>query len=137
MTAQNGAMLRIKIGDGSTPELFTIIGGMRVAAMRLVNRKLENPHVASGAWRSLQTDGGLRALSLSGSGIFTDDEAEELLRGHAFAGDAANYELSFGNGDKLQGAFLIAAYERTGEMNDAEQYKLTLESAGEVMFTAG
>jgi len=134
MTTQDGADIVIKIGDGQTPENFTLVGGLRVVQMALSNPLLSASNRATGAWRQLQ-DAGVRSLSIQASGIFTDSQAEELVRQHAFGGGLANYQFVFGNGDHFEGAFCVAGYERGGNQDNAETYQLALESAGQIDFT--
>ena len=85
-------------------------------------------------WRQLLSGGGVRTLSVSGSGVFTDETSEETMRGYAFAGSVDNYELIFGNADTLSGAFQISSYERSGDHNGEETYSMTLDNAGDVTF---
>ena len=137
MTAQKGSLLVIKAGNAGTPETFSIIGGLRVTQLTLNNQPMDSTHLESGVWRTLMTNAGARSLLLTGSGIFTDSASEEILRSSAFAGIMRNYELAFGNGDKVSGAFLLTQYERAGEVDGEETYTLSLESAGAITFTAG
>lgn len=135
MAAYKGSLVLIRIGDGNETETFTTLGGLRVASLRLANHKVEAGHVGSGAWRTLMAHSGLRSLTVAGNGVFSDETSEERLRAQAFSGAVSNYELRFGNGDMLQGVFMVGSYERTGKMGDVETYALVLESAGEVSFT--
>src|SRR5689334_4507882 len=104
MTAQRGALVLIKVGNGGDPENFTTIGGLRAARMVLDAQALDNSDLESGAWRRLLAGGGIRSVMLGGSGLFTDSAAEETLRGYAFAGAIHNYRFVFANGDSLAGA---------------------------------
>lgn len=136
MSAQNGALVLLKMGDGGTPtETFTTIGGMRANSFTLNNQAVDATNKDSGAWRQLLEGAGIRAVSLSGSGIFTDSAAEETLRSAAFNNSIDNYELHFGNGDKLSGAFQITSYNRGGSYDGEETYSASFASAGAITFT--
>lgn len=138
MTAQKGEDLLLKIGNGATPtESFADIGGMRGTSFALRNRIIDASSLTSGKWRKLAGSAGIQSFSVSGEGYFTDSSAEETLRGYAFSGAASNYELHFGNGDKISGSFIIAEYSRSGDMKSQENYAIRLESAGEVSFVSG
>lgn len=136
MTAQNGALLLLKVGNGAGPETFTTVGGMRLTRMLLNNRGVEANVLGGGRWRAMMTGGGFQSLSVSASGAFTNAAAEETLRGYAFAGSVNNYKLTFGNGHSLTGAFMIAQYERVGPHDAEEAFSLTLESAGAITYAA-
>jgi TP901-1 family phage major tail protein len=138
MTAQSGDDVILKIGNGASPtEVFTAVGGLRRTSFTMNNKVIESSNLGSGKWRKLISGAGIESAALSGSGYFTDSAAEEALRGHAFAATANNYELHFGNGDKLSGAFLVSRYSRVGDFGSQEDFAIDLESAGVVTFAVG
>lgn len=136
MPAYNGSLVLIKIGDGGGPEIFSTIGGLRTSRLTLGNQTLDTSHAESGVWRQLLNNAGIRSLTISGSGLFTDVATEETLRGYAFAGTVNNYRFVFANGDYVTGPFLITSYERSGSNGNEEIYSLSLASAGTLVFTA-
>ncbi|MGE3714352.1 MAG: phage major tail protein, TP901-1 family [Alphaproteobacteria bacterium] len=135
MAAQKGSLLLLKVGDGGEPESFTTIGGLRTNSLTHNNQTVDTTNKDSGAWRQLLQGAGLRSVSLTGSGVFTDSATEETVRGYAMANEIRNYQMTFGNGDVLEGPFHITAYQRAGSYNNEETYSLTLVSAGTVTFT--
>ena len=136
MTAQNGALVLIKVGNGGSPETFSTIGGLRTSGMLLNNHPLDATNRESGAWRQLLTGAGIHSLYIEGTGLFTNSASEETLRGYAFANSANNYKFIFANGNNLTGSFMVTSYERRGNYNEEETFHLTLESAGTVTFAA-
>jgi TP901-1 family phage major tail protein len=137
MTAQKGALVLLKIGSGGMSESFATVGGLRATEMQIEAEALDCSNPASGAWRSVLAGAGMRAMRLSGQGLFTDSAAEETLRGTAFSGSIKNYQLHFGNGDVVSGAFSITHYQRGGEVGSEERFALTLESSGAVTCSLG
>jgi len=138
MTAQKGKNIVLKIGDGGSPaESFTTVAGLQMTRMAIGQQIIDASHVAGGAWRQVGDASGSRQMSISGEGVFEDSAAEESLRAKAFGGNSANYELRFGNGDKIAGAFMVSSYLQQGEVQDAQHFMLTLESAGAISFVAG
>lgn len=133
MTYYSGALLLLKVFNDYDKK-FTIVGGMRTTKFLLNNQLIDVTNKSSGKWRELLGDAGIASASLSGQGIFTNEESEEVMRHAAFAGSITEFELIFGNGDSLCGKFLIAHYERAGNYNDEENYAITLESAGKLSF---
>ena len=130
------------IRDSSTGTPATI-GGLRSTSMTIngemvdVTDKDANAFISSGndKARILLQGGGVRSMSLSASGVFTDSSTENILRGFAFDGAIQNYDLVFSDGSKISGAFLITSYERAGEFNGEETYSVTLESSNTITYT--
>lgn len=135
MTAQKGSLVLLKVGDGESSESFTTIGGLRTTQLTHNNQPVDATHKGSGAWRELLNGAGIRTVTISGNGIFTDSAAEETVRGFAMNNQIKNYQLTFGNGDALTGAFQITNYQRAGAYDGEENFAITLASAGEITFT--
>jgi len=134
MTAQNGALVLIKAGNGGSPEVFTTIGGLQVNEMLLNCHALNATNLESGAWQQLLGSAGNLSLHISGNGLFTNSTSEETVRGNAFSGSANNYEFVFANGNYVTGPFMITTYQRSGQYDSEEIYALTMESAGTINF---
>lgn len=137
MAAQKGSLFVLKVGDGASPEVFATVGGLRITAMTINNGQVEITNKGSGGARELLAAAGIQAMSIAGSGVFTDVAAEETVRSYAAANSINNFEIVAGNGDKWEGAFLITSYERGGDHNSEETFGIRLESSGAVTFTAG
>lgn len=132
MSAQSGGLflLKIKTKDSN----YQTIGGLRTTRFMLNNNLVDATNKTSGGWRDVLPGGGIKQVSISGSGIFTDSASERKLRELAFENKIEDYQLTFGNGEKLEGSFQISSYERAGNYNDEEVYSLTLESSGMVTY---
>jgi TP901-1 family phage major tail protein len=137
MVAQKGSLVLLKVGNGQPVESFITLGGLRTTRLMLNSQAVNASNKDSGAWRMLLAGAGIRSLSMTGHGIFTNAASEALIRGYAFAGSIQRYRLTFGNGDSLTGPFQITSYERAGEYDGEETYSVTLESAGVVEFVGG
>lgn len=136
MSAKKGSLVLIKIGNGGIPEIFTTVGGLRTSRIAINSQLLNTTNIESSAWRQLLNSAGQRSVSINGSGAFTDAASEEILRSKAFSGSIANYQFVFSNGDYITGPFLVGFYERSGDYDAEETFSITLESAGNVVFTA-
>jgi TP901-1 family phage major tail protein len=140
MAVQKGSSFLLKDNSTGTP---ATIGGLRSTSMSIngemvdVTTKDSNAFVTSGndKARDLLQGGGIRSMSISASGVFTDSSTENILRGFAFDGAIQNYDLIFGDGSSVKGAFLITSYERAGEYNGEETYSVTLESHNTITYT--
>ena len=59
----------------------------------------------------------MRSVSVSASGIFLGSAAEASIRANALAGLVDAYELSFEDGEKLRGRFLVQRLDYAGDFN--------------------
>ena len=140
MAAGKGSSFLLKDNSTGTP---ATVGGLRSTSMTIngeavdITTKDSNAFISSGndKARDLLQGGGVRSMTLSASGVFTDSSTENLVRGFAFDGAIQNYDLIFSDGSKISGAFLITSYERAGEFNGEETYSLTLESSNTITYT--
>ena len=140
MAAGKGSSFLLKDNSTGTP---ATIGGLRSTSMTIngemvdITDKDANAFISSGndKARTLLQGGGVRSMSISASGVFTDSSTENILRGFAFDGAIQNYDLVFSDGSKISGAFLITSYERAGEFKGEETYSVTLESSNTITYT--
>jgi predicted secreted protein len=138
MAALNGKNLQLSLGNAATPiESFTVIGTFRATQFQLAQEVVDASNRGSNAWRSVVGGTGLRSLRVSVEGVLQDNSIEDALRSVALGGSLRNYRLLFGNGDYVQGAFIISDYAQAGEVGDAQRLALILESAGTISFVAG
>jgi TP901-1 family phage major tail protein len=133
MTAQKGSAFLLKIGDGALPPVYQTVAGLRTTQMSINGDTVVVTHKESGGWRELLSGAGTRSVSVSAAGIFLGSAAEAAVRGHALAGTIADYELSFEDGEKLRGAFLVQRLDYAGDFNGERNYTLQLESSGPVV----
>ena len=140
MAAGKGSSFLLKDNSTGTP---ATIGGLRSTSMTIngeavdITSKDSNAFISSGndKARDLLQGGGVRSMSITASGVFTDSSTENILRGFAFDGAIQNYDLVFSDGSKISGAFLVTSYERAGEFNGEETYSVTLESSNTITYT--
>ena len=132
MTAQKGSAFLLKISDGATPAAYQTVAGLRTTQMSISGDSVVVTHKGSGGWRELLSGAGVRAVSVSAAGIFLGSAAEAKLRANAMAGTLDDYELSFEDGEKLRGRFLLQRLDYAGDFNGERNYTLQLESSGQV-----
>lgn len=119
-----------------TPGTYATAAGMRSTGLTLNAEAVDVTDKGDTPWRQILDGAGINSMSLSLSGVFTDSTVLEDMLGYCMAGTLHNYRLTSGLGDKFTGSFKITSLERNGEYNGAEQYSMTLESAGTVIYTA-
>ncbi|MGB5484869.1 phage tail tube protein [Parasphingorhabdus sp.] len=132
MAAEKGSAFLLKIGDGEDPVGYTTIAGLRTTQMSINGEPIAITSKDSGGWRQLLSGAGVRSVSVSGAGVFTGSDAELRIKNHALGGVIDTYELSFESGDRMQGDFLVARLDYSGDYNGERSYTLSLESSGAV-----
>jgi TP901-1 family phage major tail protein len=133
MTAQKGSAFLLKIGDGASPPVYRTVAGLRTTQMSINGDTVVVTHKESGGWRELLSGAGVRSVSVSASGIFLGSDAEGQIRSNALAGLVDAYELSFEDGAKLRGRFLVQRLDYSGDFNGERNYAVVLESSGAVV----
>ena len=133
MTAQKGAAFLLKVGDGGSPVTYETVAGLRTTQMSVNGDTVVVTHKESGGWRELLSGAGTRSVSVNASGIFLGSDAESTIRSHALAGTLDDYELSFEDGAKMLGSFLVQRLDYAGDFNGERTYAIQLESSGEVV----
>jgi len=141
MAAQKGSSFLLKDNSGGSA---VAIGGLRSTSMTINGELVDITAKDSATFdgqsgkdigRALGEHMGIRSMSISASGVFTDSAGENNLRGAAFTGGSVNYDLVFGDGSTVKGAFIVTSYERAGEYNGEETFSITLESNGTMTYT--
>lgn len=133
MTAQKGSAFLLKITDGNDPIAYQTVAGLRTTQMTINGDSVVITHKESGGWRDLLSGAGSRSVSVSAAGIFLGSQAENDIRAHALAGTVDDYELSFEDGAKMQGKFLVQRLDYAGDFNGERNYTMQLESSGPVV----
>ena len=133
MTAQKGAAFLLKIGRGGAPATYEAVAGLRTTQMSVNGDTVVVTHKESGGWRELLSGAGTRSVSVSASGIFLGSDAEHAIRNHALAGTIDQYELSFEDGAKMRGRFLVQRLDYAGDFTGERTYSVQLESSGPVV----
>jgi len=133
MPAQSGAAFLLKITNGATPPVYQTIAGLRTTQMSINGDTVVVTHKQSGGWRDLLSGAGTRSVSVSAAGIFLGSTAENTVRTRALDGTLGDYELSFEDGAKLRGRFLVQRLDYAGDFNGERSYTLQLESSGPVV----
>ena len=132
MTAQKGSAFLLKIGDGGNPVAYETVAGLRTTQMTINGDSVVVTHKDSGGWREILSGAGVRSVSVSASGIFLGSGAEATVRANALDGTLDDYELSFEDGERMRGQFLVQRLDYAGDFNGERTYTLQLESSGEV-----
>ncbi|KMK67708.1 phage major tail protein, TP901-1 family [Puniceibacterium sp. IMCC21224] len=136
MGAQNGKDLLIKVdltGDGQ----FQTFAGLRATRVSFNAETVDVTTLESqGGWRELLAGAGVRSASISGSGVFKDDDTDERARQIFFDGEMPDFQVIIPNFGTVEGAFQLTSIEYAGSHNGEATYEMALASAGQLTFVA-
>jgi TP901-1 family phage major tail protein len=136
MSAQKGKDLLLKV-DSDGLGTFTTVAGLRSRSVAFNSETVDITHAESaGQWRELLAGAGARHARVTGSGIFKDAASDALIRTYVFAGTIRDWQIVVPDFGTVEGPFQIAAFELTGRHDGEVAFELSLESAGELTFTA-
>lgn len=137
MAAQKGSDLLIKVGNAGSPETFTALAGLRTKSLAFNAEQVDITNSDSAnKWRELLAGAGIKSASVSGSGVFVDNATDATVRTEMFAQAIKNYQIVIPSFGTIEGAFQMATLNYAGEHNGEVTWEITLESAGELTFTA-
>lgn len=138
MAKQLGRALLVKIDDGSGTK--NNLCGLNSKSLTINNSSIDvtTPDCTTpeGALYT-ETLAGLKNVSVSGDGFFEDSTAEARMNTVAMAADnSTTFEVVVPDFGTYAGTFRITSVEFGGETEGGVTYSLSLESSGEVTFTA-
>lgn len=136
-TKYKGRTMVLGIGDSAVPAtaVFTTIGGVRAKGVSMSTEEIDITDGDDDVWKK-GLEGGVMSLSISVSGLVSNNASYELLRAKAQAGTIWAFQLSaIGDSDSVKGNFLITSLEENGEYNGAQQFSASLVSQDTPTFT--
>ena len=136
--AQQGRAFLLKLGDGTSPETYTTITGMRATDMTINGAPVDITNKSSEGWQELLPGAGVRSCDISASGIYDANVAEALAtiaQAALDGGTVLPMQLISQAGDYFEGYWAVATFKRSGPYNDAETFDLTLRSHGPITHT--
>lgn len=123
----------LKIEDSGTPGQFTTFGGLRSNSLTINNEAIDVTNKGSNQWRTLLDGAGIRSMSISGSGVFTNSQTLSQARQDCINGTLRKFQMiDDDSGDTFEGFYKITSMERGGEYNGEMTWSLSLESSGEI-----
>jgi TP901-1 family phage major tail protein len=136
MAAQKGKDLLLKV-DSTGAGVFTTVAGLRSRSIAFNATTVDITHQESaGEWRELLAGAGVKSARLSGAGIFKDAASDETVRSYFFNGTIRNWQVVIPDFGTVAGAHQITSLEINGRHDGEVAFELTLESAGQLTFTA-
>ena len=129
MSAQKGKDLLLKVdSDGAGLRARTL--AFNAATVDITNTE------SAGQWRELLAGAGVKSARISGNGVFKDAGSDETVRGYFFGGTQRNWQVIVPDFGTVEGPFQVTTLEYAGQHDGEMTFELSLESAGQLNFTA-
>ena len=135
MVAQRGKDLLLKV-DSTGSGVFATVAGLRGRSLSFNARPVDATNADSvNGWREVLAGAGVKSASLTGTGIFVDDAADETVRSYLFTGTTRDWQVILPDFGTVEGPFQITSLDYAGDYDGEVTYSLALESAGPLTFT--
>jgi TP901-1 family phage major tail protein len=135
MAAQRGKDMLLKLGDDAG--VFTTVAGLRSRRLAFNAETVDVTHAESaGRWRELLSGAGVKRAQAAGAGVFKDAASDLLIRQTFFDGAIRSWRVVIPDFGTIEGPFQISALDYRGEHQGEVTFDLTLDSAGQLTFTA-
>jgi TP901-1 family phage major tail protein len=135
MAAKGGKLWLLKVEDSPAGSgTYTTIGGLRETSMSLSAEAIDATNHGSNQNKEILDGCGIKSMSLSGSGIFTDAQNLEDIE-DAFHSQTLTRFQCIDNetgGRTYTALFKITSFERGGGYSAEQNYSISLESSGSV-----
>lgn len=136
MAAQKGKDLLLKVDSTGTAS-FVTVAGLRSRSIQLNAAAVDITHTESaGRWRELLEGAGVKSAHIAGTGIFKDQASDETVRAYIFNGTIRRWQVIVPEFGTIDGLFQVTQLELAGNHDGEVTFELTLDSAGELTFTA-
>lgn len=136
MPAQKGRDLLLKV-DPDANGTFVTVAGLRSRTIAFNTETIDiTTSESAGQWRELLAGGGIRTARVSGSGIFKDAQSDAIVRDHVMTGTIRPWQIVIPDFGIVAGPFQVASFDLSGRHDGEVAFEISLDSAGELTFTA-
>jgi len=136
MAAQKGKDLLLRVDSTGTGS-FATVAGLRSRSISFNAETVDITHADSaGEWRELLAGAGVKSARIAGTGIFKDAASDATIRAYVFDGTIRDWQVVVPDFGTVEGLFQIGSFELSGSHDGEVAFEMTLESAGELTFTA-
>ncbi len=136
MAAQKGKDLLLKV-DTTGAGVFSTVAGLRSRTLAVNAETVDVTHTESaGQWRELLAGAGAKSARVTGAGVFKDAASDATVRDYAFNGVIRAWQVIVPDFGTIEGPFQISSLEFSGRHDGEVAFELSLESAGQLSFTA-
>lgn len=138
ITAQKGRAFLLRVASGTSPTTFNNVTGLRATGITINGSPVDITTKSSAGWQEWLPDGGVKSVSMTGSGIYDSNNTYlAAVQAAALAGgDFVEAEIVSAAGDSYVGTWVVPTFTRNGPHDNAETFDVTLQSHGPVYYQA-
>lgn len=138
MAYQKGLAVLLKVDTATTGgPTYTTLAGIQANSIRIGADAVDVTNADSTArFRELLEGAGVKRLTLSGSGVFSDAAVDAKLTEYVMDGSIKLWQAIVPDFGTFAGSFQITQLDFNGPHDKEVQFSITIESAGEITFTA-
>lgn len=127
----------LEVNTGALLEpVWTKICGLTQTGLTINAESVDVTDNCSDGWREMLEGAGIRSVSISASGNATDNAGQLFMTQAILDDEFIQARIKRGYGDQFAGMWHIPSNGFSAAHNGAETYEVTLESAGEITYTA-
>lgn len=140
-TGISGRSIYIKRSAGGSPETFTQMAALRDTTVTQTEQSVDTTSKDDAGKRALLSGNVLLAMTITGTGIFTNSATLAAVRADMRAGTHKNYQVYVADseaaaaGGKYTGTFRVTSLTEAGVYNGEMNYSMTMESDGAISFS--
>lgn len=132
--AQKASAILIQKGSGGG---VTTIGGIRAKSFTINSETVDVTTADdSNRYRQLLAAVGIKHISVSGSGVIKDTQAQQTAITDLLAQTVDTYTLTVPGIGTFVGPFQLTQFQMGGPFNQEATFDISLESGGDITFTA-
>ncbi len=136
--AKLGNDMLLQVADAPDSSTYVTVGALRATSITLNKTAVDITNKDSAGFAESMAGGGVKSASISGNGIFVDDNSAAYIAANIF-GAQSNQHWKFKiihTGNKVwEGYFNVDSFALSGDANDAETYEITLSSSDVTSYT--
>lgn len=139
-TGISGRYILIKRSNGGSPETFTTIAALRDTSISQTETEVDTTTKDDSGKRALLSGNILLAMTVTGTGVFTNSSTVAAVRSDMRAGTHKNYQIYVAStesataGGVYTGTFRCTSFEEAGAHDGEMNYSMTLVSDGAIAF---
>ncbi len=138
MAYQKGSDMLLKIDTAPTGgPTYSTVGGIQTKELQISADAVDVTNQdSSGKWRELLESAGIKKMSVTGRGVFSDTSAENQVHTCIINNTIKSWQLIAPGLGTYTGLFQVTQFSVSGAHDKEVQFDIRLESAGAITFTA-
>jgi TP901-1 family phage major tail protein len=136
MSKFRGLDFILEVKTDADPITWTKVCGLTQTGLTINAESVDVTDNCSNGWREMLEGAGVRSVSITASGNANDNAAQLFITQAILVDEFIEARIRRGYGDEFSGTWHIPSNGFSAPYNGAETFEVTLESAGEITYSA-